>query len=91
MPENYPLGEQTVKVSYTGDWKMGGMTSVDRTGGIEWHINVVGAQGGVPITTPGGLNPIWLIVLATAIAVLLVATRSKWVPKLRSRMQNKNN
>ena len=59
LPDKYP-----VKISYEGDFRMGGMSAIKRSGGVDWMVEVEGK----PIF-PSNSAVLIIVVVICAIAV----------------------
>jgi len=60
-PDNYP-----VRISYVGDFRMGGMSAVQRGGSVDWTIEVEAAE---PSNTPTPTRDILPLLAACVVAV----------------------
>jgi hypothetical protein len=63
VPKETLTGKYPVKISYEGDFRMGGMSAIKRSGGVDWTVEVEGK----PILTSN--SAVLIIVVTCAIAV----------------------
>ena len=69
VPKDAEPGSYDVKISYVGDFRMGRMSAVNRSGSVTWKVEV---ESGTP-STPSSSN-IFFIVAIIAICVGAVIT-----------------
>jgi hypothetical protein len=68
-PDNYP-----VKISYEGDFRMGGMSAVNRSGSVDWTVEV---ESGAPIASSNSAVLIILVICAVAVGSIIAIKRIK--------------
>lgn len=68
-PDNYP-----VKISYKGDFRMGGMSPVNRSGSVDWTVEV---ESGAPIASSNSAVLIILVICAVAVGSIIAIKRIK--------------
>jgi len=66
VPKDTESGSYDLKISYVGDFRMGGMSALNRSGGVEWTVEV---ESGAP-----GAHSISSIFFIVAIVVITVVT-----------------
>jgi len=72
-PDNY-----SVKISYEGDFRMGGMSAIKRSGGVDWMVEVEGNPSIPSSSAILIILVICVIVVGTAIAIKRIrATRGR--------------
>jgi hypothetical protein len=68
VPNDADPGSYDLKIAYVGDFRMGGMSALNRSGAVEWTVEV---ESGAP--GAHSISNILFIVAIVAIAVVSVA------------------
>jgi hypothetical protein len=71
-PQGTSPGKYPVKISYVGDFRMGGMSAIKRSGGVDWTVEVEGT----PIFSSGSGLLIVLVICVVAIVGSIIAVKT---------------
>jgi hypothetical protein len=76
LPDKYP-----VKISYVGDFRMEGMSAINRSGGVDWTVEVEGK----PIFQSNSAVLIILVIWAVAVVAIIIIMKRIKSKRERSR------
>jgi hypothetical protein len=68
VPEKTLPGKYPVKISYEGDFRMEGMSAINRSGGVDWTVEVAGAP-----SVPSRSNILFIVAIIVVVALAAIA------------------